>query len=66
MPGLLAVGVELPALQRGLEDVHGWDPDSEDDLGPGLSEGLGDGPSETLVIGDAGDEGLLSCVGRRR
>lgn len=44
--------------QKKLERTH---PHAERDLAPGLGQGLGDGPAEALVVGDAGDERLLAC-----
>ena len=37
-------------------------PHAERDLGPRLGQGLGDGPAKALVVGDAGDEGLLAWL----
>lgn len=64
-------GKELVALSRSLallfsmiskkEKRNQTHPDAERDLAPGLGQGLGDGPAEALVVGDAGDERLLAC-----
>lgn len=59
--GQLAALVELAAPIAGAEDVEGRHPHAEADLGAGLRQVLGDGPTKALVVGHAGDESLLSA-----
>ena len=59
--GQLTGLVELSAAERSLEDLKRGHPRAEDHLAASLGEALGDGPGETLIVGDAGDESLLAC-----
>ena len=54
--GQLQRGVELAALEQGLEDAEGRGPGAHADAGAGLGQRLGDGEAEAAVVGDAGDE----------
>jgi len=64
--GELAGLVKLAAPEAGLEDVESRDPDTKGDFGTGLSQALGNGPTETLIIGNTSDESLLASQVNRQ
>src|SRR4029079_8130361 len=52
--------LDLSPLEQLGEDAQRGGPAAQADARPGLGERLGDGESETRVVGDSGDEGALA------